>query len=129
MKFAASLIGETLRRGGNWYHKMVKHCHNNILWSFHLFITHHLLKKNLTEWATSAFSFFHQIRFDLFLNLVILHRSYTEKVWLFDIFKMWKKQKPRRFWGKFLKGSRFSELFQRFLILGFRWTFSVYSRC
>ena len=35
MKFASSLSGEILRRGGNWNHKMVKHCHNNI---FDLFI-------------------------------------------------------------------------------------------
>ena len=32
-----------------------------------------------------------------------------EMIWPLRIFKMWKKQKPRRFWGRFLKSSRFPE--------------------
>ena len=58
MKFAASLSGGTLRRGGNWNHKMVKHCHNNIFWSFHLFITHHLFNFFVNRMSNFCFFFF-----------------------------------------------------------------------
>ena len=41
-----------------------------------------------------------------------------ERFSLFHIFNMWKKQKPRRFWGRFLKNSRFpEEVLERFQVV------------